>query len=331
MTEFWVASGHHLARRDAAGLLAVTDELLLAWLARPEVAPPPEACAAEQALFARLRGDPRAPVSAGDVAAMSDPDARENWTHLIAFRDLLIAAGTVEGAWLKQVRERRFTPQIFLAHLAQLTLRNALDGCEDPLTLRAAELFFRPQASRVKDGAIQLADLELVEAIERERAHQPLTALLNPDPWGEIDVMSASNAWTWWSRSDAHSMALAWGDEPKAREGFAAAVAAFLRHMLGVATYVEPVLGVETDLRWYVGLDEGGTKLGDALWRGQTPPHGLADRLIGLFRLTFLNPAQAAPGLGGAPVWLILTLGADGRLRMKPQNLLVGLPLAEAA
>jgi hypothetical protein len=35
--------------------------------------------------------------------------------------------------------------------------------------------------------------------------------------------------------------------------------------------------------------------------------------------------------LGGAPVWLILTLTADGRVRMKPQNLLAGLPLAEAS
>jgi hypothetical protein len=36
MPEFWVASGHHLTRLDARGRMLVTDELLLAWLARPE-------------------------------------------------------------------------------------------------------------------------------------------------------------------------------------------------------------------------------------------------------------------------------------------------------
>jgi hypothetical protein len=82
MPEFWVASGHHLTRLDARGRMLVTDELLLAWLARPEVLPPPEACAAERALHARLMAAPRAPVSHLELAALADPDARENWTFL---------------------------------------------------------------------------------------------------------------------------------------------------------------------------------------------------------------------------------------------------------
>ena len=41
MPEFWVASGHHLARLDRAGRMVVTDELLLAWLARPDIVPRP--------------------------------------------------------------------------------------------------------------------------------------------------------------------------------------------------------------------------------------------------------------------------------------------------
>ena len=63
MPEFWVASGHHFARRNAAGRLLVTDELILAWLARPEVLPPADACAAERALHSRLMDKPRAKVS----------------------------------------------------------------------------------------------------------------------------------------------------------------------------------------------------------------------------------------------------------------------------
>ena len=52
--EFWVSSGHLLLQRNDAGQLAITDEFLKAFYARPEVLPPPEACDAERALHARL-------------------------------------------------------------------------------------------------------------------------------------------------------------------------------------------------------------------------------------------------------------------------------------
>ena len=50
MREFWVSSGHHLTRRTEGGGLLVTDELLLAYLARPELVPPEEACDRERAV-----------------------------------------------------------------------------------------------------------------------------------------------------------------------------------------------------------------------------------------------------------------------------------------
>jgi hypothetical protein len=44
LRDFWLSCGHHLLDRDAAGKLLVTDEFLKAYLARPELVPPPEAC-----------------------------------------------------------------------------------------------------------------------------------------------------------------------------------------------------------------------------------------------------------------------------------------------
>ena len=58
LREFWVSSGHHLSRQNEAGELVATPELMMAWLARPELAPPPEACDAERALHAALLADP---------------------------------------------------------------------------------------------------------------------------------------------------------------------------------------------------------------------------------------------------------------------------------
>ena len=61
MPDFWLSSGHHLLDRDGGGGLLVTDEFLKAYLARPELAPPPDACAAEEevAFAASLCDRPR--------------------------------------------------------------------------------------------------------------------------------------------------------------------------------------------------------------------------------------------------------------------------------
>src|SRR5262249_50834611 len=43
MADFWLSCGHHLLDRGEGGGLLVTDEFLKAYLARPELAPPPNA------------------------------------------------------------------------------------------------------------------------------------------------------------------------------------------------------------------------------------------------------------------------------------------------
>ncbi len=64
MNDFWLSCGHHLLDRDDGGGLVVTDEFLKAYLARPELTPPPDACVVERTLHAALLTDPRRPVDA---------------------------------------------------------------------------------------------------------------------------------------------------------------------------------------------------------------------------------------------------------------------------
>lgn len=324
MPEFWVASGHHLTRLNAQGRMVVTDELLLAWLARPELLPPPEACAAERALHARLMASPRATVPEVELGAIKDRDAQENWRFFVLLRDRLLRAGTIEDGYAAIMAEGLRLPVVFLNQLVQLILRNALDGCEDPQVLRAAECLFRPQRGHVKDGSLLLADEELVALFEDEMKASPLTAMFSGGIDG-LDVLGGGNEWTYWSRSDAHSTVLNFGGDPEARRGMARALEAFLRHMLGLRVTVTPHSKVENvELSWYVGLDPVGTMIGDALWHGRPP----AANLIGLFQLDFADGEAVRSELAGKPVWLILGMGADKSLRMKPQNLLSGLPLA---
>jgi hypothetical protein len=336
MREFWVASGHHLTRRADHGGLLATPELIMAYLARPELMPPDDACDAERALHARLMADPAGAVSKADIAALADPDARENWSFMIAFRDRLLAAPSLEAVYVALARNGTGgLPPIFLSQLCHLILRNALEGCDDPYVLRAAELFYRSQKATVHDGALLLADAEVVEAqqnAQHDRHASPLTAMLQPQAFGEMDVMDDANAWTYWSRSDAHAMAMNLGGNPKARDGLCRVVERWVAHLLGAAVKAEIVPSIEDrDWRWFVGLDTEGTRIGNALWNGETPGADAASRIVALMRLTFEDARFVDERVGGKPVYLILAMDADKMVRLKPQNLVAGLPLAPAA
>ena len=50
-------------------------------------------------------------------------------------------------------------------------------------------------------------------------------------------------------------------------------------------------------------------------------------RVVGLFALTFRDPSVVLDKVKGEPVYLILAMTADKTIRMKPQNLVTGLPI----
>ena len=336
MREFWVASGHHLTRRGDHGGLVATPELIMAYLARPELMPPADACEAERGLHARLLTDPLRPVSKEDIAALADADARENWTFMMAFRDRLIAAPSLESVYVTLARKGAGDlPPIFMSQLCQLILRNALEGCDDPYTLRAAELFYRSQQAAVHEGALLLADAEVIEAQEHaqhDMHSSPLSAMLQPQAFGEMDVMDDENAWTYWSRSDAHAMAMNIGGNPKARAGLCRVIERWVAHLLGVAIRVETIASIEDrDWRWFVGLDSEGTRIGNALWNGAALDANAGEGIVALMRLTIEDARLVDERVGTRPVYLILAMGADKLVRLKPQNLIVGLPLVSTA
>jgi hypothetical protein len=309
----------------------------MAYLARPELMPPDDACAAERHLHARLLADPLRLVAKADIAAIADADARENWTFMMNFRDRLVAAPSLEAMYINLARNGAHDlPPLFLSQLCHLILRNALEGCDDPYTLRAAELFYRSQQATVHDGTLLLADAEMVEAqqhAEHDMHSSPLTAMLAPaKAFGEMDVMDDDNAWTYWSRSDAHAMAMNIGGNPKARAGLCRVIGRWVAHLLGVVVEVETVASIEDrDWRWFVGLDGEGTKIGNALWNGTALDASARERIVALMRLTIADTRLVDERVGTRPVYLILAMGADKVVRLKPQNLVAGLPLAATA
>ena len=205
--DFWLSCGHHLLDRDAGGGLVVTDEFLKVYLARPELAPPPEACAVERTLHAALLAEPRRPVAADEIAAIADADARENWQVMIAFRDHLIGHRTIEAAYLDIVRRGIKVPHLFINQLVHVILRNALDGCDDPYVLRAAELLFRPQRMTLHEGSLIAADEETIAGTS-DTPVSPLVSMLGIPAEAEIDVLNDDNAEHYFEHSDRFDVAL---------------------------------------------------------------------------------------------------------------------------
>jgi hypothetical protein len=159
MPDFWRSCGYRLLRVGADNRLTLTDDFLRSQLLRPELAPVAESCPAEMALHDKLLAVPRSAVSEDEIAAIDDADARDNYAVWLRFRARLMAASSLEAAYVALFRDGVDVPPLFVAQLTQLILRHLLGDDADPLQARAAEMLFRPQKiSLLPDSAVMAAD-----------------------------------------------------------------------------------------------------------------------------------------------------------------------------
>jgi hypothetical protein len=149
-------------------------------------------------------------------------------------------------------------------------------------------------------------------------------------PSAEIDLLSESTAESYWERSDRFDTAL---DLTTGRRGLIAVgdvVSRWLSHLLAIDVMVEPLAELQSaPFNWYVGLSAEATRIGDAMWNGDDLDDTVRAQLVGLFRLTFRNPAEVIEDLRGEPLYLLMAMNADGVLWLKPQNLITGLPIRQ--
>ena len=334
----WVTSGLHLAEPTGDGRVAVTLDLLRAWLMRAELRPIPESCDAERALHASLVENPRRRVGAEEVAAVADADSAENFRLFLRFRDWLVDHGSVEGAYLALHRvglaAPPLLPPLFRDQMVHLVVANLFEGPlrgASPLHARAAEILFREQRVSADEGLV-LADAEVVDSAEgsegaalfrmvEEAGSARRSVTLDVLGGGEDDA-------GYWERADRFDTALDFRVGQPAPEAFADVLAAWVGHMLGVSVRVEPVAEITDGAwRWHVGLDAEASVLLDRLYAGDDLGED-ARRIAHLFRLDFEDQARMREDVRGRPVWMALAFGADGRMRMKPQNVLTNLPIA---
>jgi hypothetical protein len=179
------------------------------------------------------------------------------------------------------------------------------------------------------EGSLIAADEETISGKGGASA-SPLVSMLGIPPEAEIDVLNDDNADFYFEHSDSFHVALDLTSGRHGLEALASVIERWIAHLLAVEVMVEPFTEVrDASFTWYVGLDAEGTRVGDALWNGEELDDATRGRVVGLFRLRFRDPGVALDKLRGEPVYLILAMDRDKILRMKPQNLVTGLPVRQ--
>jgi hypothetical protein len=323
----WKSAGQHLTHRLDNGWLAVSGDFLRAYYTRPEIHPVEESCAAEHALFERLMDDPFAAVSAKDLSSIADPDAAENYSVVLRFRDHLVAKGSIEAAYASLFAPGApLIPPVFISQMAHLIMGNILMGESDAIVARAAELFFREQTATTSEERMMLADAEVVET----RAQQTALVALSDPRRTEVglEILNAEGAEDYWSRADHFDLALDFRFAEPGQDAFARLIERWIRHFLDMRVRVQPLQSVK-DQRWswHVGLDAEATRIMNALYEGEYLPQEGQGSIVALFRMEFLDYDRVLDRMRRKPAFLGLAVDAHNRIRMKPQNLLINLPL----
>jgi hypothetical protein len=334
LSDFWRNSGFHLLERDTDGRLGVTDDFLRAYLLRPEIRPVDESGPNEIALHEALLDEPRREVREAELARVEDADVRDNYRVLLAFLQRLVRAGSVEACYSAIFAGGKIdVPPLFLDQLAQVVLRNVLEGCDDALEARAAEVFYREQKANTEGGVVMLADLETVEMHATGGTYGSLGRLIveaqTPLSAVNLDVLDVENAALYWPRDQRHDFVISLNYGRAANQAFCRVIEKWVRHFFAVEVRVQGLRAVEdAHWAWHVGLDAESTAILNELWRGEEVEPGRMRRVLALFRLDFADPAAMRVDVAGRPVYLALSMDDNDVVRMKPQNLLLNLPLA---
>jgi hypothetical protein len=288
----------------------------------------------ELALHAALMESPRRQVSQAEIASLEDEDVQHNYRVILRFRDRLLEAGTVEGCYMSLFKAAIDIPPMFVDQLVHVTLRNILDGAEDPLRLRAAEIFFREQKATIQEGHALLADHETVEMHASGNRYGSIGRLI-VEAQGDLakvdlDVIDKANAAIYWERESRHDTVISLTYGRPALDALGRVIEAWVLHFLGLKVAVKPVRKIdEPRWAWHVGLDAESTAILNELWAGGEVEHGRMRNILAIFALQFDDPAAMRTDIRGRTVYLALSC-EDGVVRMKPQNLLTSLPLNEA-
>ena len=314
----------------------MTDDFLRFLLERPELAPMEASCAAEIDLHQYLLENPRSEISSDQLASLQDADARDNYAVWLRFRQRMLAHSTLEASYLALFQGGGVdVPPLLVHQISQILLRHILKEDATAMHVRIAEMFFRTQKITVlEDGVVMAADEETVERLATQSSFGTLGDLLQKGGIKiksvDLDVLQPESADEYWSRSDSFDWAVQLNHGQPALDALCDVMAMWIKHFLGVSVRIQTEKDIDDDQWvWHVGLDAQASGVLNALYQGEEVDTERMERMLCLFSLHFLEPNDMSAQIRGKPVYLAMAMDAEQRLKLKPQNLLLNLPLAK--
>ena len=331
----WPTCGYALLSTNAQGHLCVTDDFLRFLLERPELAPIPASCAAELDLHQRLMDNPRLDVTADSLAPLQDQDAAANYAVWLRFRQRILAKPTLEASYLALFQgDGVDVPPLLVQQITHILLRHVLGDAPTAYQARAAEMLMRTQkVSVLEDGAVMAADDDMVERHATQSSFGSLGELLTQGGIKlrsvDLDVLNADNQEDYWPRSEAFDWVLSLNRGQPGLDALCEVMARWVQHFLGVAVRIQTEREIDDDQWvWHVGLDAQASGVLNDLYQGLDVAPERTERLLCLFKLEFVDPSAMRAELRGKPVYMAMAVDSAQRLKLKPQNLLLNLPLS---
>lgn len=354
MNNFWTACGHQHLTPNERGWLVPSPDYWRLWLQRPEMALVPESCKEEIRLHKALLDTPLMQVTPASLKAFKDDDARENYALFLRFRDDVENAGSLESAYMGWMQSGQIQiPPLFIDLVVQAIVCHLLSDEDDPWVWRAAELLFRRQRITVQDGRVLSGDSETLDSLQATGGLGEMGRMLieggAPLKTVDVKVLHKDNADRYFVQREGlgryaflldmthelqnelpHGLILSMINARSGLKALATVLTRWVEHFLGVSVQIEPVQKVDDPAwRWHVGLDVTATALLNDLYQGTELSAPLQQQLISLFKLRFDHPQDMRADVQGKPVYLGLAMNEQGLLKLKPQNLLLNLPLAD--
>ncbi len=293
-------------------------------------------CAAEIGLHQYLLENPRSEIMPDQLGVLLDADARDNYAVWLRFRQRILAHPTLEASYLALFQGSGVdVPPLLVHQISQILLRHILKDEATAMQVRIAEMFFRTQKITVlEDGVVMAADEETVERLATQSSFGTLGDLLQKGGIKlksvDLDVLQPESADEYWSRSESFDWAVQLNHGQPALDALCDVMVKWIKHFLGVSVRIQTEKDIDDDQWvWHVGLDAQASGVLNALYQGEEVDTDRMESMLCLFSLHSLDPNDMSAQIRGKPVYLAMAMDADQRLKLKPQNLLLNLPLVK--
>lgn len=294
-------------------MLEPITNFLWALLASPQLALPAEACASEAYLHKALQAAPLQKIGDEQLAAILDTDARDNYVFYARLQTELLAAGSVEAYYLQLIGSEAVTvpPEVMDALVENITLR-MMDATTNPtidkniaVQYAAAQWLYQRQAVHLEDGRV-------IHDVPRDSVTEPLDL-----SHGMANELS-------------HGLIFRLNNANSGLKALSQVLEKWIAHMLQVEVSIKHISKVDDPAwRWHIGLEATSTGVLNDLYLGKNVPEERLKSLVSLFKLEFKNVNEMQVDVAGKPVYLGLAMDANGHVKIKPQNLLLNLPIAQ--